>query len=64
MCCFTFVLLNLAVLDINNHNSGDLDDNKKDGEDNISGHKANRFILCPTESKKGRGPHVLPGAGP
>merc|ERR1719425_52132 len=23
MCCFTFVLLNLAVLDINNHNSGE-----------------------------------------
>merc|ERR1712062_140402 len=53
MCCFTFVLLNLAVLDINNHNSRDLDDNKEDGEDNVSGHETNRFILCPTESKKG-----------
>merc|ERR1719435_647934 len=53
MCSFTFVLLNLAVLDIYNHNSRDLDDDKKDGEYNISGHETNRFILCPTKSKKG-----------
>merc|ERR1712173_443829 len=52
MCCFTFVLLNLAVLDIDNKNSRDLDDNKKDGEDDVSGHETNRFILCPAKSKR------------
>merc|ERR1719431_2278991 len=52
-CCFTFILLNPAVLDIDDHNSRDLDDDKEDGEDDVSGHEANRLLLCPTESKKG-----------
>merc|ERR1712168_93449 len=53
MRCFTFVLLNLAVLDIDNKNSRDLDQNKKDGEDDVCGHETNRFILCTAKSKKG-----------